>query len=116
MGLAALALVAGGQVLSRGKAWNGRPVAGAILVVLLIASLVTCIQLVLGISPPVTHDERPVMPLGQIVAGSALGVAFWGGLSWLYFKRFRPESRVESIWLYATIAALAAATVIDANV
>ena len=94
--------------------WSHHPLTATIALIFLGASVATHIQIALWLSPPRPPDGHPVMPVGQTVLGAAVGLTFWGIVTWLYFKRLKREKRAEAIWLCGTILTQTMVYLIDA--
>jgi hypothetical protein len=109
-----LVLIVGGlQGLFWRKSWRRLLVAPLIVLMFLGASMVSFIQLGLWLFPPVTSDGHGLMPIGQTFVGIALGFAFCVLLCWLYFARFKPDERLETVWTMVTFVVLATAFLVD---
>lgn len=70
-----------------------------IFIVFTSASIIAVFLLAIWISPPVTPDGHPVMPLGQLFVSFPIGIVLSLIMCFLYFKKIRIDRKLESYLL-----------------
>lgn len=93
--------------------WKGRALAPSLLLILLCAPVVLLIQGLLWIAPPVTADGHPVMAIGQIASGGALGLLIGLLFNYLYFFRFTRDPRLETRMVCAVAFVFTSGFILD---